>query len=49
MINLKKIKKEKCKPPTLLRRPAPAPYFHPFYNFPDSLLRGRLLKFTPPI
>ena len=29
MINLEKIKKEKCQPP-LLRGPAPAPYFHPF-------------------
>ena len=30
MINLEKIKKEKCQPP-FLRRPAPALYFHPFF------------------
>ena len=28
MINLEKIKWEKCHPPPLLRRPAPAPFFH---------------------
>ena len=33
MINLEKIKQEKCKPPpTLLRRMAPAPYFHPHFS-----------------
>ena len=31
MINLDKIKYEKCHPP-LLRRPAPAPYFHPLFK-----------------
>ena len=31
MINLEKIKYEKCHPP-LLRRPAPAPYFHPLFK-----------------
>ena len=30
MINLKKIKWEKCQP-DLLRRPAPAPYFHALF------------------
>ena len=30
MINLEKIKQEKCRP-SLLRRPAPAPYFHPLF------------------
>ena len=31
MINFEKIKQEKCYDP-LLRRPAPAPYFHPFFK-----------------
>ena len=30
MINLAKIKYEKCQPP-LFRKPAPAPYFHPLF------------------
>ena len=35
MINLEKIKHEKCKPPPppLLRRPTPEPYFHHFLKF----------------
>ena len=31
MINLEKIKQEKCQPPPLLRRPTPALYFHPLF------------------
>ena len=34
MINLEKINQKKCQPP-LLRRPALALYFHPFFNFSD--------------
>ena len=38
IINLEKIKQEKCQPPSpnppsLLRRPASAPYFHQFLIF----------------
>ena len=33
MIDLEKIKQEKWKPSPLLKRPAPAPYFHPFFYF----------------
>ena len=36
-------------PPPLLRRPAPAPYFHPlFLIFQISPLQWRISKFTPP-
>ena len=46
MINLEKIKWEKCQSP-LLRIPAPAPYFHPlFLIFQISPLLGRLLQLT---
>ena len=48
MINLEKIKLEKCQPPPPsppLRRPATAPYFHPFFNFSDS---SQYLIFNPP-
>ena len=31
MINLEKLKSEKCQPPSLLRKPAPAPFFYPFF------------------
>ena len=30
MVNLEKIKEEKCQPP--LRKPAPATYFHPLFK-----------------
>ena len=38
-------------PPPLLRRPAPAPYFHPpsFFNFLDSLSRGGNQNLLPPL
>ena len=45
MINLEKIKSEKCQP-TLLSRSAPAPYLHPlfliFHKPPQSLLPSPL-------
>ena len=44
MINLEKIKYEKCQAP-LLRRPAPAPYFHHlFKNFSESPPPGEVIK-----
>ena len=55
MINLEKIKQEKCQPPhsspSLLRRPAPTPFFHPIFKFFRSplLLQGRKSKLTPPL
>ena len=50
MINLEKIKQEKCQsPPTpILRRPASAPFYHPtFFNFSDlpSLIRTCFLTY----
>ena len=47
MINLEKVKQEKCQFP-LLRRPASAPYFHPLFSiFKIPPLRGRYLNFPP--
>ena len=49
MIKLEKITQEKCHFPHLLRRPAPAPYFHTFLKFfrvPPS--RGGNQNFLPP-
>ena len=46
MINLEKFKQEKCRPSPVLRRPTPAPYFHPLFLIPPFW--GRHLKFTPP-
>ena len=37
MINLEKIKQEKCQPPPPLRRATPAPYFH---ILPPPFLKG---------
>ena len=50
MINLERIKQKKCQPP-LLRRPDPAPYFHPlFLIFEIHPLRGEVIKIHfPPI
>ena len=31
-INLENLKSEKCQPPYLLRKPAPAPFFYPFFS-----------------
>ena len=48
MINLEKIKYEKCQP-LLLRRPAPAPYFYSlflFFRFPSPL--GEVIKISSP-
>ena len=34
----------------ILRRPAPAPYFHPFFKFSDSLPLGEVIKiYSAPI
>ena len=44
MINLERIKLEKFQPP-LLRRSAPAPFFHPlFSNFQISPPPGEVIK-----
>ena len=50
MINLEKIKQEKCQP-FLSLRPAPAPYFHTtfFLVFQIAPLRGRLKFPSPPL
>ena len=56
MINLGKIKYEKCQPP-FLRIPAPEPYFFhfsnttPFFNFSESPPVGEVIKiyFLPPL
>ena len=47
MINLEKIKS--ASPPTFLRRPAPAPYFHPLFLIFRSPPPGKVIKvyFTP--
>ena len=48
MINLEKIKYEKCQP-LLLRRTAPAPYFYSlflFFRFPSPL--GEVIKISSP-
>ena len=44
MINLEKIKQMYQPPP--LKRPVPAPYFHPFFNFSESttLAPGEVIK-----
>ena len=50
MINLEKIKYEKCQR-TLLRRPAPAPYFHLLFlifQIPPSL-RQAIKIYSPPL
>ena len=46
MINLEKIKQEKCQLPSpLLKRPAPAPYFHSLFKvFESSLPPAKLIK-----
>ena len=46
MINLEKIKQEKCQLPSpLLKRPAPAPYFHSLFKvFGSSPSPGKLIK-----
>ena len=52
MINLEEIKQEKCQPPSpLLKRPAPAPFFHPLFKvFQSSPPRGKLIKiYFPPL
>ena len=49
MINLEKITWEKCQAPPLLRRPAPASYFHPlflFFRSPHHL--GEVIKIYSP-
>ena len=52
MINFEKIKQEKCQTPSpLLKRPAPAPYFHPLFKvFQSSPPPGKLIKiYFPPL
>ena len=52
MIHLEKNQTEKVSaPPLLLKRPTPAPYSTPFFNFSDSPppLRGRKSKFPSPL
>ena len=41
MINLEKLNRKSASPLPPLKRPAPAPYFHPpFFNFSDSPILG---------
>ena len=50
MINLEKMKKEKCQSPSpFLSRPTPAPYFHPlFLIFKFHPPLGEVIKIYPP-
>ena len=49
MINLEKIKCEKCQTPHPFKKTCPCTILPPpFFNFSDSPLWGRYLKFTPP-
>ena len=43
---MKKLNRTSVSPLPLSRRPAPAPYFHPFFNFsdPPSPLPGEVIK-----
>ena len=53
IINLEKVKYEKYyprpPPPPLLRIPAPAPYFRPFFIFLEPPTSGEFIKIYSPL